>query len=220
MFCSHSAAVPSELSRAARCCLIGVALLLAGCASKPPMASPARVNTSVQTAKVEIEDDGLPAQVAPRYRRSSPDDPSQPWSPNYGGPNYGSSSDVVVLPADEPRRVRYRTDAEALAAARSRLATMATQPTPAPGRAVQVLNAPPARPPAEPPPVRYASDAEALAAARSRLAAMAAQAAPSPGSPVQVLNAPDKPSAARLSGVDEDALVRRAIAEHEMRRRD
>ena len=215
MFCSHSAAVPSELSRAGRCGLLGVALLLAGCASKPPTASPAGVNTSVQTAKVEIEDDGLPAQVAPRYRRSSPDDPSQPWSPNYGGP-----SDVVVLPADEPRRVRYRTDAEALAAARSRLATMATQPTPAPGRPVQVLNAPPARPPAEPPPVRYASDAEALAAARSRLAAMAAQAAPGPARPVQVLNAPDKPSAARLSGVDEDALVRRAIAEHEMRRRD
>ena len=35
-------------------------------------------------ARVEIEDDGLPAQLAPRNRRPGPDDPSQPWSPNYG----------------------------------------------------------------------------------------------------------------------------------------
>lgn len=36
-------------------------------------------------AQREIEDDGLPAQAAPRLRaRPEPDDPSQPFSPNYG----------------------------------------------------------------------------------------------------------------------------------------
>jgi hypothetical protein len=31
-----------------------------------------------------MEADGLPAQVAPRYRRPMKDDPTEPWSPNYG----------------------------------------------------------------------------------------------------------------------------------------
>ena len=36
-------------------------------------------------AQREIEDDGLPAQAAPRLRaKPEPDDPSQPFSPNYG----------------------------------------------------------------------------------------------------------------------------------------
>ncbi len=36
-------------------------------------------------AEREIEDDGLPAQAAPRLRaKPEPDDPSQPFSPNYG----------------------------------------------------------------------------------------------------------------------------------------
>lgn len=34
--------------------------------------------------RVEIEADGLPAQLAPRNPRPQKDDPSQPWSPNYG----------------------------------------------------------------------------------------------------------------------------------------
>jgi hypothetical protein len=41
--------------------------------------------TVVAAAPVELEDDGLPAQSAPPVRiRMAPDDPSQPWSPNYG----------------------------------------------------------------------------------------------------------------------------------------
>jgi hypothetical protein len=36
---------------------------------------------------VEMEDDGRPAQVPPRVDgRPTADDPTQPWSPNYGGP--------------------------------------------------------------------------------------------------------------------------------------
>lgn len=38
-------------------------------------------------APVEMEDDGRPAQVAPRMAAApAKDDPSEPWSPNYGGP--------------------------------------------------------------------------------------------------------------------------------------
>lgn len=36
---------------------------------------------------VEMEDDGRPAQLPPRVATGQgPDDPSEPWSPNYGGP--------------------------------------------------------------------------------------------------------------------------------------
>lgn len=36
---------------------------------------------------VEMEDDGRPAQLPPRANIANvKDDPSQPWSPNYGGP--------------------------------------------------------------------------------------------------------------------------------------
>jgi hypothetical protein len=36
---------------------------------------------------VDMEDDGRPAQLPPRVAVArAPDDPSEPWSPNYGGP--------------------------------------------------------------------------------------------------------------------------------------
>ena len=161
------------ISLVARYGALGLALLSAGCATKPAMAPQARMTAPI--AKVEIEDDGLPAQVAPRNRRAAPDDPSQPWSPNYGGPNYSGKIETApasMRPAAEVRRVRYANDAEALAAARSRLATMAEPPAPATRTAAKLPGTAPA------------------------------------------------PAANRLSGVDEDTLVRRAIAEHEMRRRD
>jgi hypothetical protein len=37
-----------------------------------------------QTTRVEIEADGLPAQLAPKHRRPVADEPMEPWSPNYG----------------------------------------------------------------------------------------------------------------------------------------
>lgn len=37
-----------------------------------------------QVAKVEIEADGLPAQLAPKTHPPVPDEPTEPWSPNYG----------------------------------------------------------------------------------------------------------------------------------------
>lgn len=70
--------------------LIGAGL--SGCAthSAPnyagaPQAAPQ--NVAERQWKVEIEDDGKPAQAPPvRRMRPEEDDPTQPWSPNYGKP--------------------------------------------------------------------------------------------------------------------------------------
>lgn len=79
-----------------------VALLLSGCAASTP--GPYRVAGPIATfpgdrprppapraqpVKVEVEDDGLPSQLAPRNPRPVPDDPSEPWSPNYGSKRAG-----------------------------------------------------------------------------------------------------------------------------------
>lgn len=37
-----------------------------------------------RAASVEMEADGFPVQVVPKNRRPMRDDPSEPWSPNYG----------------------------------------------------------------------------------------------------------------------------------------
>lgn len=134
-------ALRTALLSAARLGVIGLAVVAAGCASgksepfpqSSHVAAPVHPNVAGQW-KVEIEEDGLPAQLAPRNPRPVADDPREPWSPNYGGRT--------------PQR-----PAEAL-------------------------------PPAVP--------------ARPARAAMA--------------------QPARVTSVDEDALIRRAIAEHEMRR--
>ena len=80
-----------RLSVAARIGVIGLAVLGAGCASKhtahePPtrVAGPPPGQNVAGAWRVEIEEDGLPAQLAPRHRPPTPDDPSEPWSPNYG----------------------------------------------------------------------------------------------------------------------------------------
>ena len=140
-------AAPIALSSAARLGVIGLTLLSAGCASKhaayePParVAGPAHPSSQAAwAAKVEIEDDGLPAQLAPRHRPATPDEPSEPWSPNYG---QGKARSAAAKPS-------------------------------------------------------AADAAHRPAVASERIA----------------------PST-RVSGIDEDALIRRAIAEHEMRRRD
>ena len=79
-----------------RCCVCTVLLALSACANdqaarqttepmRPPQAQVARAP--------EVEDDGLPPQVAPRNTtRQEPDDPSEPFSPNYGNPSYGATS--------------------------------------------------------------------------------------------------------------------------------
>ncbi|MFM9940835.1 MAG: adhesin [Hyphomicrobiaceae bacterium] len=139
----RAAALRSTLSLAARVGVIGFAVVAAGCASKHAShGAPAGVGApdAQVAARVEIEDDGLPAQLAPRNPRPMPDDPNEPWSPNYGSGAAPKSARAV----------------------------------------------PPPGPSAAPP-------------ASSR---------------------PSRPPAARVAEMDEDAIIRRAIAEHEMRRRD
>jgi len=75
-----------------------------------------------QGPAVQMEADGLPVQAAPSARiRAMPDDPAQPYSRNYGGPNPAdatsaptavkTSSNVVApmptsIPADLPPSFR------------------------------------------------------------------------------------------------------------------
>ena len=77
---------------------IAIAMLAGGCATSetgpsrvagpvtafPGDPIPAARPPAVQSMKVEVEADGLPSQLAPRQRRASPDEPAEPWSPNYG----------------------------------------------------------------------------------------------------------------------------------------
>lgn len=64
--------------------LLGIAVATAGCASSSAGEKYA-AGTAAQPRRIELEADGLPAQVAPPMRRlREPDDPSEPFSPNYG----------------------------------------------------------------------------------------------------------------------------------------
>jgi hypothetical protein len=91
---------------ATRLGVIGATLLFAGCASTherryagayqpPPQPVAERGWTT------EIEEDGKPAQVPPvRRMRPEEDDPTQPWSPNYGS---RESVPPVAAPPTAPR---------------------------------------------------------------------------------------------------------------------
>lgn len=129
MFALSSGRRPVEALRTVLFPLIGgaVAISAAGCATdneayyagSPPPAYVAQAPT------VQMEADGLPVQAAPSVRiRAMPDDPTQPYSPNYGGanpadrrsapatvtrPNDTASTSApmpVVIPADLPPSFR------------------------------------------------------------------------------------------------------------------
>jgi hypothetical protein len=127
-----------------------VLLTLTACASNqtaqhPPMPSdtPSAYVAEARPPRVDIEEDGLPAQLAPRERPAIPDDPREPWSRNYGTVR---SSQVV-----EP-----------------------------PTRATAALST----------------------------------------SSIVAKVIPQWPSFLRTAQIDEDAIIRQAIAEHEMRQED
>jgi hypothetical protein len=94
----------------ARSSVIGLAVVTSGCAAhqKPSYVngpSPhVRAQQLASVAKDELEDDGKPAQTPP-LRRALPeeDDPSQPWSPNYGGPNPSSNAPANSPPRSTPK---------------------------------------------------------------------------------------------------------------------
>jgi hypothetical protein len=80
----------AKIMFAARTCVIGLSVVASGCAASKSPNYAGVYNPSVRPVnerpwKVEIEEDGKPAQLPPvRRMRPEEDDPSQPWSPNYG----------------------------------------------------------------------------------------------------------------------------------------
>lgn len=78
----------------ARAIVLGLAVLLTGCASRngPQLYAnhmgaprPTQGLAQERPAPVEMEGDGLPVQAPPlRTMRPAPDDPTEPFSPNYG----------------------------------------------------------------------------------------------------------------------------------------
>lgn len=96
------------------CCLsLTAALALAGCASDEAHRREAYAQANAMRAMppvqqpAEVEDDGLPAQVPPpRNRKPEPDDPREPYSPNYGRPHVVPQRAALTVPAEQvqPRR--------------------------------------------------------------------------------------------------------------------
>jgi hypothetical protein len=97
---------------------MGLLALLAGCASdRGATNSSASTATPMHMAgaRVEIEADGLPAQLAPRHPTPIADDPREPWSPNYGSVRpgrtgaLGTDIDIVTTPVAAPSPPRVIT---------------------------------------------------------------------------------------------------------------
>lgn len=88
------------------------ALGVSGCASSQTSGSYAANSASAPTRVASqavrvVEDDGLPAQTPPpSYIRQLPDDPSEPFSPNYGGTNPASLDAKSKHDAPPPPAVR------------------------------------------------------------------------------------------------------------------
>ncbi len=80
--------LPSSIPlKAVRACVIGPILLVAGCASdhQASYVNGPGQQMAAASRKIEIEDDGQPVQPPPaRAVNPAEDDPTQPWSPNYG----------------------------------------------------------------------------------------------------------------------------------------
>ena len=91
---------------------IGVGLVVAGCASsqaaydnRSNVGAPQQVAIAAPR-KAELEADGLAVQAPPRvHKRLEPDDPSEPFSPNYG------PKPIQQEPVKAPRRPQGRADA-------------------------------------------------------------------------------------------------------------
>ena len=81
----------------ARLVPVALAVALAGCANSTGTRVYGHQTVAQQSKPVDLEEDGLPAQVAPRAGiRNLPDDPSEPFSPNYGSPQRLRSVAVPV----------------------------------------------------------------------------------------------------------------------------
>ncbi|MEZ5852402.1 MAG: hypothetical protein R3D68_17350 [Hyphomicrobiaceae bacterium] len=94
------ALIAAQMASGARLGVLGLAALSAGCASQQASHTPPPSHVAAAMPKVEIEDDGLPVQIAPRNQRPGPDDPTEPFSPNYGSvPTRQAAIPSAVEPA-------------------------------------------------------------------------------------------------------------------------
>jgi hypothetical protein len=93
MFAFDAGTRPANLVRAAAAPFFAIAFATcqAGCASGNAVAyakAPVVAAYSARVPHVAVESDGLPSQPPPQMRiHQLPDDPTEPYSPNYGGPN-------------------------------------------------------------------------------------------------------------------------------------
>jgi hypothetical protein len=78
----------------ARAAVAALMAAMGGCASNSSQTTGhAQSAMHVAQAVVDLEDDGLPAQTPPPFAiRKAPDDPNEPYSPNYGGGNPSASA--------------------------------------------------------------------------------------------------------------------------------
>lgn len=114
-----SASNVTALARSSRSALRIAVLLLAtapvtaGCSSRPahhqnysgvgadPHARPA----AEASRRIDMEEDGMEAQVPPPPSiRVAPDDPSEPWSPNYGSRPAGAPGSPPAEPQSRPNQ--------------------------------------------------------------------------------------------------------------------
>ncbi len=105
MFSSRRGVVlKSSAACLARIAVAAVALSVAGCATDEEfrrereaymrhVQAQQQAMAAPRFREPELEEDGLPSQVAPPANRCrEADDPSEPFSPNYGKPSYGSAT--------------------------------------------------------------------------------------------------------------------------------
>jgi hypothetical protein len=130
MFAFDAGISPANLVRAVAAPSFAIALAMcqAGCASGNAVTyakAPVVAAYSARAPHVAVESDGLPSQPPPQMRiHQLPDDPTEPYSPNYGGPNPAAvargpakaSSPVrtasAAIPGDLPPDFRRRLVAE------------------------------------------------------------------------------------------------------------
>ncbi len=89
---------------------VALAVALGGCAISLAETTPPS-QTFLQADRSAVEDDGLPALVAPSARvRQMPDDPSEPFSPSYGPqpprPLSQAEADAVMAQAITAHEIR------------------------------------------------------------------------------------------------------------------
>ena len=109
MFALASGIAPAKIVRAASAPFLITALAIcqAGCASNNVYYAkePAVAAYVAKAPTADVEADGLPTQPPPSMRiRQMPDDPSEPYSRNYGGPN-PATADAAPVDAQNPVRV-------------------------------------------------------------------------------------------------------------------